>query len=482
MMPRQMSASARDEGTGHTTSTDTNPNSSTAMEDHTQTSATEGRQSPHPATEPRRGVRRRIVIASIIGVLLVGAATAAWLWGPWGAGAEHADAAGEKYTCPMHPQVVQIGPGICPICFMDLVPLRSAAADDGEDSGLSAAVIALSERGRITADVATTTVSAQAVGATIESAAGVDYNEATHRVVTARFAGRVERLFVDQTGQLVSKGAPLMEIYSPELVAAQQEYLVARETPQIELPTLDASSEAQGRRSGSQRLVQASRKRLELLGMTAAQIAALESRGEIAYSATVFAPASGIVLKRSVTEGAYVNVGTLIIEMVDLSSVYVIASVIESEAWKVKQGQPMSVTGASLGGETLHGSVDYVYPVVDASSRTVRVRGVFANPGMRLKPGMYLTAKIVAPQKQALVVPASAVIRTGRRDIVYVEVAKNTYEPRDITLGARQGDFYEIAGGPINVGDRIVAEGGYLIDSESRLRGPAEQDHSEHTK
>lgn len=423
----------------------------------------------------RRPGRRTILIVTIIALLLVGGGIAAWKLQPWATSDEHTHAAGEKYTCPMHPQVVQDGPGICPICFMDLVPMKSAAtgAAADEDHGLSPAAIALTERGRITADVATTTVGARAINATIEASAGVDYNEATHRVVTARFAGRIERLFVDETGQYVGKGSPLMEVYSPELVAAQQEYLVARETPQIELPTLDASSEAQGRRDGSQRFVQSARRRLELLGMTAAQIGALERRGEIAYTTTVFAPASGIVLKRGVTEGAYVNVGTLIVEMVDLGSVYVIANVIESDAWKVRTGQPMSVTGAALGGETLHGSVEYIYPAVDAASRTVRVRGVFANPGTRLKPGMYLTARILAPQKQALVVPASAVIRTGRRDIVYVEVAKNTYEPRDVTLGARQGEFYELAGGPINVGDRIVVEGGYLIDSESRLSGGA---------
>jgi membrane fusion protein, copper/silver efflux system len=444
------------------------------MNDRTE-QTTPGPESERPEserTESRNAWRERrtIAIVAIVALLLIGAGATAWLWRPWEISTTvHAHAEGEKYTCPMHPQVIQDGPGICPICFMDLVPVKAAVAKADVEHGLSPEAIALTERGRITADVATTTVSARAVGATIEAAAGVDYNEATHRVVTARFAGRIERLFVDETGQFVSRGAPLMEVYSPELVAAQQEYLVARETPQIELPTLDASSQEQGRRSGSQRLAQASRKRLELLGMTAAQIAALERRGEIAYSATVFAPASGIVLKRGVTEGAYVNVGTLIIEMVDLSSVYVIASVAESDAWKVRPGEAMSVTGAALGGETLHGSVDYVYPAVDAASRTVRVRGVFSNPGLRLKPGMYLSARILAPQKQALVVPADAVIRTGRRDIVYVEVAKNTYEPREIRLGARQGDFYELAGGPLNPGDRIVAEGGYLIDSETRL-------------
>jgi membrane fusion protein, copper/silver efflux system len=431
-------------------------------------------------TETHRPSTRTIAIVAIIALLSIGAAVTALYWRPWEVTVDtHAHDATGKYTCPMHPQVVQDGPGICPICFMDLVPVGGASADTGDEHGLSKDALMLSERGRIVADVATTTVTSRAINAVIESAAGVDYNEATHRVVTARYAGRIERLHVDGTGQFVQKGAPLMEIYSPELVAAQQEYLIARETPQIDLPTLDAAT-AQGRRGGAARLQGASRKRLELLGMSAAQIAALERRGAIAYTTTVFAPASGVVLRRGVTEGAYVNVGTLVIEMVDLSSVYVIANVLESEAWKVRPGQPMSVTGAALGGETRHGSVDYVYPTVDAASRTVRVRGVFANPGMRLKPGMYLTARILAPQGEALVVPVGAVVRTGRRDIVYAEVGTNTYEPREIRLGARNGEYYEIAGGPINKGDRIVAQGSYLIDSESRLSGGAAS-HEGHT-
>lgn len=423
--------------------------------------------------KPARGNRQTIIIV-IVSVLVVALLATAFVLRPWEASAPGAVAATEKYTCPMHPQIIKDGPGICPICFMDLVPLKASKATD-TSSSLSDDAIALTDRTRVVASVATTTVTSRAVNAVIEAPAGVDYNESTHRVVTSRFAGRIERLYVDQTGQFVRKGAPLMDVYSPELVAAQQEYLVARETPQIELPTLDASSATQGRKPGSQRFINAARRRLELLGMSASQIAALEAHGTIAYTATVFAPASGTVLKRAVTEGAYVGVGTLIIEMVDLSSVYVIANVFEADAWRVRAGQEMSVTGAALGGESLFGYVDYIYPAVDAASRSVRVRAVLANGSMRLKPGMFLSAKILAPRGESLVVPVSSVIRTGRRDIVYVEVAKNTYEPREIKLGDRLGDFYELASGPINKGDRIVSEGGYLIDSESRLSSTGKQ-------
>lgn len=432
-----------------------------------------------PEVGPRVGRRmtldrRNVAIIAITVIVLAALGVTAMLWRPWEVSVDtHVHDDSNKYTCPMHPQVINDGPGICPICFMDLVPVKGAASADTAGHGLTAQAIALTERGRVIADVATTTVTSRAINSVIDASGGVDYNEATHRVVTARTAGRIERLYVDQTGQYVRKGAPLMDVYSPELVAAQHEYLIARETPNIDLPTLDAASPSRAG-DGADRLVRAARRRLELLGMADAQIVALERRGSAATSVTTFAPASGVVLRRGVTEGAYVSVGTLVVELVDLSSVYVIANVLESEAWRIRASQAMTVTGPALGGETMHGSVDYIYPTVDAASRTVRVRGVFANPGLRLKPGMYVSVRVLAPQGEALAVPVGAVIRTGRRDIVYVEVAKNTYEPRDVRIGGRVGEYYELVGGSINKGDRIVSEGGYLIDSESRLGGGAQ--------
>jgi len=394
---------------------------------------------------------------------------------------EHAHEAGMLYTCPMHPQVIRDEPGTCPICHMDLVPMRaSAAPGTGNDSAASHAVrVTMTPEERIVANVGTAEAGYRAVAAQLEVAGAIDYNEATHRVVTARFGGRIERLYVKETGQYVRAGEPLMEIYSPELVTAQQDYLLARETSTIRTPAGlggdDGAAERAEERRG--RLLRASRKRLELLGMSSAQIAALEQRGEIAYQTTVFSPASGVVIRRGITDGAYVNEGALLLELADLSSVWVLASVYESDVRRMKPGLPMMVTGPALGGERRQGRVQYIYPTVDPETRTVQVRGLFANADMLLKPGMYVSVSIGLPAGDVLAVPASAVVRTGRRDLVYVEVAANTFEPREVRTGVRDDGYYEIVEGELRAGDRVVTEGGFLIDSESRLSGAA-MDHS----
>jgi RND family efflux transporter MFP subunit len=312
----------------------------------------------------------------------------------------------------------------------------------------------------------------------------VDYNEATHRIISARFGGRIEHLYVNVTGEVVRKGEPLMEIYSPELVTAQREYLLSRETqPLMSLPAANGLDDQEGRKrreEQAQRLIAASRKRLELLGMTQAQIAALERRGELAYSTTVFAPSGGTVIERLVTEGEYVDEGRALLRIVDLSSVWVLANVNESDAYRIHPGMDMMVAGPSLGGETLYGKVTFIYPTVDAQTRTVRVRGLFSNPGNRLKPGMYVNATIRVSGSEVLAVPSGAVIRTVERDLVYVEVEKNLFEAREVKLGIKDGDYYEVAGGDIKAGDSVVEQGGYLLDSERKLSVAAPDPHAGH--
>lgn len=395
---------------------------------------------------------------------------------------EHDHAEGSLYYCPMHPQVEQEGPGVCPICHMDLVPRNSpdAMADHAAGEGEHGAMIHITPRQRVIADVATVEVGYQQLNANILASATVQVNEETQRAVTARYAGRIERLYVTKTGDYVRKGEPLAEIYSPELITAQKEYLIALETrEQGLLPGLERTgrntSAPTTKESRGDQLVRASRSRLKLLGMSDKQIESLEREGEVAYNTTIFSTASGIVTNRAVVEGAYVNEGTLLLEVIDLSSVWVLANVYESDANIVSPGMRMVVTGPALGGERVEGRVDYSYPSVDPASRTVQVRGVFPNPRLRLKPGMYLTATIMKPATDALAVPVGAVIRTGTRDIVYVEVEENMFEAREVQLGMKGNGYYQITGGDLNRGDKVVAEGGYLLDSERQLAGTGEE-------
>jgi membrane fusion protein, copper/silver efflux system len=438
--------------------------------------------------QPERN-RRVMIIAIIAVVVLGGIASTLFFWRPWVATVavhEHEN----LYTCPMHPQVVQEGPGTCPICFMNLVPKKSptTTTDSGslshQASDSMSGMVHVTPRNRVMADVKTVKVGYRAVSSQLAVSGGVDYNEATHRIVSARFGGRIERLHVNVTGEEVRKGQPLMEIYSPELVTAQKEYLLSRETqPLMSLPAANGTNDKEAtkrREEQAQRLISASRKRLELLGMSAAQIAALEKRGDIAYSTTVFAPASGTVIERLVSEGEYVNEGTALLKIVDLSSVWVLANVYETDAYRIRSGMDMMVGGPALGGETLHGKVTFIYPTVDVQTRTVKVRGLFSNPGNRLKPGMFVNATIRVSGREVLSIPATSVIRTGERDLVYVEVEKNMFEARDVKLGIKDGDYYEVTGGDVKVGDAVVEQGGYLLDSERKLTQTSTDPHAGH--
>lgn len=338
----------------------------------------------------------------------------------------------------------------------------------------------LSPRDRILADVRTVRVDYRPMARTLQVAAGVEFDESSRRVVAARYGGRIERLFVNETGRYVRRGAPLMEIYSPEIVTAQKEYLIVRETAASALPMGDGSDTAYRSRMAERdrRLISVARRRLALLGMSDAQIAALDDRGEIAYTVTVFSPIAGTVVARAVTEGAYVNEGAALLDLADLSRVWVVANVPENDAHLIRPGMTLIIGGPGLGGATLPTRVDYVYPTVDAASRTVRVRAVLANHRGILRPGMYVNASIDLPARESLVVPVEAVVRTGRRDIVYVEVDTNMFEAREIVLGQRAGDYYQVIGEALHAGEMVVANGAYLLDSETRLGSGAADPHA----
>lgn len=432
--------------------------------------------SPDVSTPNRGRSGGRAIAWTVAGAVLVVGAVLYFLLVARGgdAASRHGADAGARYTCSMHPQVIRDEPGECPICHMELVPMRRAAMTDTTARQRSAdtagASVRLASDGRIIARIATVAAGYRRLDNTVSAPARVDFNETTHRVVAARYNGRIDHLFVRETGQFIHEGDPLMDIYSPDLVTAQSEYLAARDASRLRSAPLGSDHTLHDHGPDhAANIAAASRKRLELLGMSVEQIVALEQRHEITYSVRVYSPASGVVLKRSVVEGAYVNEGTTLIELVDLSTVWVLADVDESDVDRMKQGMPMLVSAPTLGGEPRRGRIAYIYPTADGAARTVRVRGLFANPGLRLRPGMYLTATLRVESRDVLAVPVDAVVRTGRRDLVYVEVAPDTFVPREVRIGLRDGEYYEIAGGAINAGDKVVAEGGFLVDSETRL-------------
>ncbi len=281
--------------------------------------------------------------------------------------------------------------------------------------------------------------------------------------ITTKIDGFVEQLAVNATGIAVRRGQPLLTLYSPMLVAAQEELLAARR-----LAAAVDSTAPEGWRN-AQALVDASRRRLAYWDISTAQIERLERTGEVTKTLTLDAPFNGIVLEKMVVQGQAVMPGMKLYRLADLSTVWIEAAVFEQDLAHVRVGAPVRADFAAYPGRPFSGRVSFVWPTVDTESRSTRVRVVFANPGGALKPGMYATLSIDAPiGVDVLSVPAEAVVMTGERNLVFVVNDEGALAPREVTVGSRAGDRLQLLAGVV-AGERVVASANFLVDAESRL-------------
>jgi Cu(I)/Ag(I) efflux system membrane fusion protein len=301
------------------------------------------------------------------------------------------------------------------------------------------------------------------LGQEIRTVGTVGYDERGLTQVTLKTTGWVREVFVDSLGQPVRKGEPLFTLYSPDLLATQDEYLLAVKTQ----GQLAASPLGEAKANASS-LVASARERLKLWDVTDQQIAALDRRGKAEPLLTVYAPSSGIVLKREALPGKYVEPGTTLYEIADLSRVWISADIYESEVAAVRRNQLVSVTFAAYPGEMFQGAVSYVYPTLNTEARTVRVRVELPNPGLKLKPGMYGNVTLQTDETKVLVVPKEAVLETGLRQLVFLDRGEGAYAPYPVKLGRRNQDSVEVLEG-IKEGDRIVTSANFLLDAESKL-------------
>ncbi len=300
----------------------------------------------------------------------------------------------------------------------------------------------------------------------IRTVGKVEPDETRLAFVNTKIAGWVKKLSVDYTGKEVVKGQPLLSIYSPDLVTAQEEYLIALRSARRGEKEAAGMPEAEASR---RELLESAKRRLQLWDITDEQIAELEKTGKPRTEMTIEAPLSGIVLEKMVLEGAYITPGMNLYKIADLSSVWIMADIYEYEVPLVKVGQSARVTLPYQSGEALRATVNYVYPTLDPMSRTVKVRLSVKNPGLMLKPEMFANVEINVAPGARLVVPKEAVLDSGLRQIVYVEKKPGVYELRRVTLGVRGEQYVEILKG-IKKGERVVTSGNFLIDSESQLR------------
>jgi Cu(I)/Ag(I) efflux system membrane fusion protein len=297
----------------------------------------------------------------------------------------------------------------------------------------------------------------------IRAVGTVGYDERGYSQVTLKVSGWVREVFVDSVGRPVRKGEPLFTLYSPDLLATQDEYLLALKSK----AQLTASPLAEAKENAAA-LVASARERLRLWDLTDAQIAALEQRGKAEPVITVYAPVSGIVLKREALPGKYVEPNTILYEMADLSTAWISADIYESEVAAVKLNQPASVEFAAYPGETFRAKVTYIYPSLNEAARTMRVRLELPNPGLKLKPGMFGTVTLRTDSAKALVVPKEAVLDTGLRQLVYLDKGQGIYQPAPVKLGRKSQDRVEVLEG-LKEGDQVVTSANFLLDAESKL-------------
>lgn len=343
-----------------------------------------------------------------------------------------------EYVCPMHPQVRRPGPDNCPICGMPLVE------EDEADTDAPAAGLRLSERNRELLRVQTDPVRRVDATRVLRLSGITATDETSVKVVVARAAGRIEALHVFEPGETVSKGNPLLDLFSPELIAAQREYLQTRAT----------------------------RDKLRLLGLTEAQLDALADSGEVPDNITLSSPFDGMIMERSVRAGQNVMAGTALFTLADLSSVWVYLEAYEKDLPWIRPGDSVELEVGGLPGETFTAEVSRVDPTVNPRTRVARVRLTLENPDQTIKPGMFVRARLHADAGEQLVVPESAPLFTGDRAIVYVQDAEdeNVYAPRVVRIGPRVTEGRVVTEG-LEEGEIVVSRGAFRIDSELQIRG-----------
>jgi len=298
----------------------------------------------------------------------------------------------------------------------------------------------------------------------IRTVGDVEIDEQLLATVQLRFPGWIQKVFVNSTFQYVEKGQPLFTVYSPDLVATEQEYLLAKQDEH----TLGVSS-VPGVAAGSSVLLDAALERLRRWQVPPQEIARLESTGQVRQEMEINSPVSGFVTERNALPNQYAPPEARLYTVAGLSTVWVYAALFQNDLAQLRPGDPARVTTDALPGRTFAGRVDYIWPQVDLTTRTARVRLVFANPGLTLKPGMYVNISLGIPLGRNLSIPASGVLQTGTRAIVFVDHGGGSLEPREVQLGTQAGGDYVVLKG-LKAGEHIITSANFLVDSESQLQ------------
>jgi Cu(I)/Ag(I) efflux system membrane fusion protein len=363
---------------------------------------------------------------------------------------------------PMKAEVHFDHPGPSP--FMDMKLLPKYADEETTGTAVAGYAPVTIPPGRLQQiGVTTDAVAVRSLSSTVTTNGTVAEDESLRFDVNVKFAGWVRKLRVERTGDRVRRGDPLLTVYSPDLVATERELLLALENER----RLAGSGNAEAARDAA-RLTAASRDRLRLWDVPEAEIERIARTGETRTEIPIVSPATGTVLSKNAVEGMAISPGMSLYSIADLSRVWILADLYAPELPLVRPGDAVDISLSSAGGRRLEGRVDFLYPTVNAETRTARVRIVVNNPSGEIRPGMYATVAIHGASREALAVARTAVIDTGRRSIAFVETSPGRFEPRELTVGERTPDFVEVRAG-LRAGERVVTSADFLIDSESRI-------------
>ncbi|AFH48578.1 Membrane-fusion protein [Ignavibacterium album JCM 16511] len=411
---------------------------------------------------------------------------------------------GEKllYTCGMHPQIISDKPGLCPICEMKLVPIKNNSQNSIQKSGErkilyyrnpmnpniisdhpqkdemgmdyvpvyedeagAEGVVTIDPQVQQNMNVKTAVVELKKLSSQVTTNGILVTDETQEYIVTTKVDGWIEKLYVNYIGQLVSKGAKLMDIYSPMLVSAQQELLTA-----LSYQASLKGSSLEDIRNGSNELLKNAVRKLQLLNVSDSEIEHQKETRELKTTITLYAQNSGTVLEKNILEGQKIMAGESLLKISNLSTLWLITDIYEYEIPKIKIGSNAIINFTSIPGKTYRGRISFIYPTLDPQSRTVKVRIDVPNKNNELKPSMFANVVIEGPElKLTPVVPENAVIRSGKMDIVILDLGNGKFKPQQVTLGIYSDGYYQVLSG-LSEGNRIVTSAQFLIDSESNLR------------
>jgi Cu(I)/Ag(I) efflux system membrane fusion protein len=440
----------------------------------------------------QRSFSNKIVTFTTLLVMLLGAASCS----------KHDAGAGKDsnidyWTCTMHPSVHAAKPGKCPICSMDLVPVmkrsggetkpeqpaqQKTGGDMKSTSGgsmpdmpgmpgmkqgaqtsapqTSEFVVPVERQQQI--GVTYAKVERKPLEHTIRSVGAIVPDKGRNRQFVSRVDGYVQKLHVTSPGEIVEKDAPLLSIYSPDLLTTEREF--------VELLRMRDEAKSREARDTPERLIESAKRRLQLWNVTQEQIAELQRTRQATDTIMLLSPFRGVVQSVPVEQGKSVKMGDMLVEVADLSVVWVWADFYENELSMLQTGQTIAVTAKSYPGEKFDGTISLINPFIDETKRTAKVRIDIPNPDFKLRPGMYVNAELAMNMGEALTVPVSAIMPTGTRSVVFVDKSEGKLEPRIVQLGAKYGDIYEVKSG-LAEGERVIASANFLIDAESKVQG-----------